>query len=77
MSDNVSELTARVNDEGWDTAYAEWLRASRLAAADCLFVFSVGGGASILRSASTSSRAMELAREVGASIVGHRRSRRR
>src|ERR1700682_6164973 len=43
-SDNVSELTARVNDEGWDTCYANWLRGSRLSKADMVFVFSVGGG---------------------------------
>jgi D-sedoheptulose 7-phosphate isomerase len=43
-TDNVSELTARVNDEGWDTTFAEWLRGSRLCAKDALLVFSVGGG---------------------------------
>src|SRR5258706_4567625 len=43
-SDNVSELTARVNDEGWDTCYANWLRGSRLNEADMVFVFSVCGG---------------------------------
>src|ERR1700741_4299084 len=43
-SDNVSELTARVNDEGWDTCYANWLRVSRLDETDMLFIFSVGGG---------------------------------
>jgi D-sedoheptulose 7-phosphate isomerase len=43
-SDNVSELTARVNDEGWETCYANWLRGSRLNDADMVFVFSVGGG---------------------------------
>ena len=43
-TDNVSELTARVNDEGWDTTFAEWLRGSRLSAKDALLVFSVGGG---------------------------------
>ena len=42
--DNVSELTARVNDEGWDTVFAAWLRASRARAEDAVFVFSVGGG---------------------------------
>src|SRR5437879_11981674 len=44
-SDNVSELTARVNDEGWDTCYANWLRGSRLNEADMVCVFSVVGGA--------------------------------
>ena len=43
-SDNVSELTARINDHGWDGCYADWLRGSRLNARDALFVFSVGGG---------------------------------
>src|SRR6266571_958296 len=43
-SDNVSELTARVNDEGWNTCYANWLRGSRLNEADMLFILSVGGG---------------------------------
>ena len=70
VSDNVSELTARINDEGWDTSYSEWLRTSRLAAADCLFVFSVGGG-DVTRNVSTNLvNAMLLAQEVDASIVG-------
>jgi D-sedoheptulose 7-phosphate isomerase len=70
VTDNVSELTARVNDDGWDSSYAEWLRASHLGARDCLFVFSVGGG-SLDRNISTNLvRAMQLAQEVGAAIVG-------
>ena len=44
ISDNVSELTARINDDGWDTSYANWLRVSGIRSGDCLFVFSVGGG---------------------------------
>src|SRR5437899_7455365 len=43
-TDNVSELTARINDEGWDTSFSDWLRGSRLNSADGVFVFSVGGG---------------------------------
>src|SRR4051812_8779069 len=43
-TDNVSELTARTNDEGWETTFAEWLRGSRLCARDAVLVFSVGGG---------------------------------
>src|SRR5687767_3301907 len=43
-ADNVSELTARVNDEGWETTFAEWLKGSRLANTDAVLVFSVGGG---------------------------------
>ncbi len=70
VTDNVSELTARINDDGWDSSYEAWLRSSRLAAEDCLFVFSVGGG-SLERQVSVNLvRAMHLARDVGASIVG-------
>src|SRR5258706_7574946 len=43
-TDNVSELTARVNDEGWDTTFVEWLKTSRLGSSDAVLVFSVGGG---------------------------------
>src|ERR1700729_1998387 len=43
-TDNVSELTARVNDDGWDTTFSEWLKGSRLSARDAVLVFSVGGG---------------------------------
>ena len=70
VTDNVSELTARINDEGWDTSYAGWLRASRLRADDCVFVFSVGGG-DVERGISVNLvAAMHLARERGARIVG-------
>ena len=69
-SDNASELTARVNDEGWDTCYANWLRGSRLNEADMVFVFSVGGG-DVKKNISTNLvRALEYAREVGATICG-------
>lgn len=69
-TDNVSELTARVNDEGWDTVFCEWLRDSRLAAQDGLLVFSVGGG-NVEHNVSVSLvRALELARTVGARICG-------
>ena len=69
-TDNVAELTARANDEGWETVFAAWLRGSRLSAMDGLLVFSVGGGD---RSRSVSPNlvaALELAREVGAAVVG-------
>jgi D-sedoheptulose 7-phosphate isomerase len=70
VTDNVSELTARINDEGWDSSYAEWLKTSKLSDRDCLFVFSVGGG-SLDRSISVNLvRAMATAQAVGASIVG-------
>jgi D-sedoheptulose 7-phosphate isomerase len=68
-TDNVSELTARTNDEGWESVFSEWLRCSRLNAKDGLLVFSVGGG-DIERCISVNLvRAMQLARTAGASIV--------
>lgn len=68
--DNVSELTARANDEGLDTIYAAWLRGSRLRADDMVLVFSVGGG-DLARNISVSLvRALEYAKEVGAVITG-------
>ena len=70
VNDNTSELTARVNDDGWDRAYADWLRASRLGARDCLFVFSVGGGDEDRNISPNLVQAMVLAKEVGASVVG-------
>lgn len=67
-SDNVSELTARINDEGWETAYREWLKVSRLAPTDMLLVFSVGGGDLERNISANLVRAVEYAREVGCSI---------
>jgi len=69
-SDNVSELTARVNDEGWDTAYRHWLVGSRLAARDAVLVFSVGGGSREHNISMSLVNAVELAREVGAMVLG-------
>jgi D-sedoheptulose 7-phosphate isomerase len=69
-SDNVSELTARINDDGWETAYAGWLEVSRLDARDALLVFSVGGGSVEPPVSTNLVRAMELARQVGADIYG-------
>src|ERR1700719_585317 len=69
-SDNVSELTARVNDEGWDSCYANWLRGSRLNDADMVFVFSVGGGDANKNISANLVRALEYAREVRAIICG-------
>ncbi len=69
-SDNVSELTARINDDGWDSCYANWLKGSRLGPADAVFVFSVGGG-SVERNISMNLvNSLCLAREVGARILG-------
>jgi D-sedoheptulose 7-phosphate isomerase len=69
-SDNVSELTARINDDGWDTAYAEWLRGSRLSGQDAVLVFSVGGGSAPQNVSVNLVRALDLAREVGAKAFG-------
>ena len=67
-TDNVSELTARINDEGWDTSFANWLKASRLGARDCVLVFSVGGGDLIRKVSINLVRALEHAKSVGARI---------
>ncbi len=69
-TDNVSELTARTNDEGWSTVFAEWLRTSRLRAEDALLVLSVGGGSVEKNVSPNLVAALELARERGASIFG-------
>ena len=69
-SDNVSELTARVNDEGWDTSYANWLRGSRLTARDLVLVLSVGGGDAANNISANLVLALRYAREVGATICG-------
>jgi D-sedoheptulose 7-phosphate isomerase len=69
-TDNVSELTARVNDEGWPTVFAAWLRVSHLQARDAVLVFSVGGG-SVERNVSPNIvAALDYAKSVGASILG-------
>src|SRR5256885_12550535 len=64
-TDNVSELTARVNDEGWDTCFVEWLRGSRLRAGDGGLVFSVGGGNRDKNVSVNLVRSLELAKQVG------------
>ena len=69
-TDNVSELTARINDEGWDTAYANWLKASRLVARDGVLVFSVGGGDAERNVSVNLVRAIEYAKDVGARVGG-------
>ncbi len=67
-TDNVSELTARVNDEGWDTAFANWLRGSRLGAKDVVCVFSVGGGDAERNVSVNLVRALDYAKSVGARV---------
>jgi len=69
-TDNVAELTARTNDEGWETVFSEWLKVSRLAARDAVLVFSVGGGSAERQVSVNLIRALELARERGAGIFG-------
>lgn len=69
-SDNVSELTARTNDNGWETAYSEWLKISRLSGADGLLVFSVGGGAREHNTSVNLVNAIDLAHERGALVYG-------
>ncbi len=69
-TDNVSELTARTNDEGWETVFVNWLRVSRLSAQDMLFVFSVGGGDLERNISPNLVRALEYAKQVGARVCG-------
>lgn len=69
-TDNVSELTARVNDEGWDTSFSEWLKVSRVGPNDALFVFSVGGGNYEKNVSVNLIRALELGREKESRIYG-------
>jgi D-sedoheptulose 7-phosphate isomerase len=69
-TDNVSELTARVNDEGWDTSFSEWLKVSRLSSKDAVLVFSVGGGNREKNVSVNLVKALELSQQVGASIFG-------
>jgi len=68
--DNVSELTARTNDEGWDGVFAEWLKGSRLRETDAVFVMSVGGGNFEAGISANIVRALEFAKQAGARIVG-------
>lgn len=69
-TDNVSELTARTNDDGWETSFSGWLEISRLCERDALLVFSVGGGSREHNVSTNLVNAMEAARDVGASIYG-------
>ncbi len=69
-TDNVSELTARVNDDGWESVFVNWLRGSRLRSDDMLFVFSVGGGNLECNISPNLVRALEYAQEVGTTVCG-------
>ena len=69
-TDNVSELTARVNDEGWETSFSEWLKVSRLSKRDGVLVFSVGGGNREKNVSPNLVRALEIAQQVKAPVFG-------
>ena len=69
-TDNVSELTARVNDDGWETVFVNWLKGSRLNSKDGILVFSVGGGNAEKNVSVNLIKALQYAREIGASIMG-------
>jgi D-sedoheptulose 7-phosphate isomerase len=69
-TDNVSELTARTNDEGWETTFAAWLKVSRLRASDAILVFSVGGGDLERNVSPNLVRAVQYAKQVGATVLG-------
>jgi D-sedoheptulose 7-phosphate isomerase len=69
-TDNVSELTARINDDGWELAFVNWLKGSHLGSKDMVFVFSVGGGDLERNISPNLVRALQHARDVGAAICG-------
>lgn len=67
VSDNVSELTARINDEGWNTCYSNWLKVSKLSDNDAIVIFSVGGGSS--NTSQNIVQAIDFAKSVGAKVL--------
>ena len=69
-TDNVSELTARINDDGWDSAFVNWLRGSRLSSNDCVFIYSVGGGDIEKNISNNLIQALKYAKEADAKIIG-------
>ena len=69
-TDNVAELTARTNDEGWETVFSGWLKVSKLNSNDCLFILSVGGGNKERNVSANLIEAIDLAKEVGARVTG-------
>jgi D-sedoheptulose 7-phosphate isomerase len=69
-TDNVSELTARINDEGWEGAFVEWLKVSRLSTRDAVFVLSVGGGSTEKAISLNLVAAVDYARQIGARVIG-------
>ena len=69
-TDNVSELTARVNDDGWDSSFVNWLLGSRINSKDCVFIFSVGGGNAEKNISNNLVQALKCAKKVGAKVIG-------
>ncbi|MFA5104273.1 MAG: SIS domain-containing protein [Candidatus Margulisiibacteriota bacterium] len=69
-TDNVSELTARVNDDGWNSVFVEWLKVSRLDKKDCILVFSVGGGDAEKNISVNLIEAIKYAKSAGSKIIG-------
>lgn len=69
-TDNVAELTARTNDEGWTTVFSGWLKVSKMNSSDCLFILSVGGGDKERNISTNLIEAIDLAKEVGARVTG-------
>jgi D-sedoheptulose 7-phosphate isomerase len=69
-TDNVSELTARTNDEGWASVFVEWLKVSKLSAKDAIFIFSVGGGNLERNISPNLVEAIKLAKSIGAKVTG-------
>jgi D-sedoheptulose 7-phosphate isomerase len=69
-TDNVAELTARTNDEGWQTVFSGWLKVSKLSSKDCLFILSVGGGSKEKNVSPNLIEAIDLAKQVGARVTG-------
>ena len=69
-TDNVAELTARTNDDGWQNVFVPWLKTSRLSSSDCVFILSVGGGSRERHVSVNLCEAIDYAKTVGASITG-------
>ena len=69
-TDNVAELTARVNDDGWDTAYSAWLKGSRVSGRDAVLIMSVGGGSAERGVSNSLVQAIDAARQAGATVLG-------
>jgi D-sedoheptulose 7-phosphate isomerase len=69
-TDNVSELTARTNDDGWETTFVDWLEVSHFSSNDAVFVFSVGGGSLDPPVSANIARAVQRASEIGADVFG-------